>query len=76
MSPQEESTKDWLGEDVENTVEDSLGVRGDDVGSLTDAPGNGVEEPQANGPATADSEDFVDVLTKSARMLQSCKRMP
>ena len=74
MSPQEESTKNRLGENVEDTVEDSLGVRGDDIASLTDTPGDGVEEPQANGPATADSEDLVNILTESAGVLQVCKQ--
>ena len=75
MSPQEESTKDWLGEEVKDAVEDSLRVGGDDVASLTDTPGDGVEEPQTNGPAAADGEHLVDILTESARVLQECKQV-
>lgn len=34
VTPKEESTKDWLGEDVEDTIESSLGIGSDDVATL------------------------------------------
>lgn len=34
MAPEEESTEDGLGHDVENTVEDGLGVGRDNVATL------------------------------------------
>jgi hypothetical protein len=37
---------DGLGEDVEDTVEDHLRVGRDDVGTVTQTPGDGVEEPE------------------------------
>ncbi len=32
----------WLGDDVENTIEDHLSVRGDHVGTIGKSPGNGL----------------------------------
>jgi len=37
---------DGLGENVEDTVEDHLGVRGDSVGTIGKSPCDGVEEPE------------------------------
>lgn len=34
VSPDKKSTEDWLGENIEDTVEYSLTVRGDDVTAL------------------------------------------
>lgn len=45
VSPDEKSTEDGLSEEVEDTVEDSLGVWRDEVTSLADAPRNGVQDP-------------------------------
>lgn len=45
MSPDEESTEDGLSEEVKNTVEDGLGVRRDEVATLTDTPCNRVQKP-------------------------------
>lgn len=42
VAPKEKSTEDRLSEDVEDTVEDSLGVGRDDVSTLRKSPCDGV----------------------------------
>jgi hypothetical protein len=37
---------DGLGEEIEDTVEDHLGIRRDDVGTVGETPSDGVEEPE------------------------------
>ena len=64
MAPEEKSAKDGLAEDVENTVEDSFGVRRDDIPAFTHAPGDGVQAPETDSPKTADSVDSVDIGTE------------
>ena len=50
MTPEQESTKDRLGHNVQDTVEHRLGVGGDDVATLGKSPSNWVEEPEEGGP--------------------------
>lgn len=50
MTPKKESTKDGLCKNIQNTVEDGLGVRCDDVAALRKAPGDGIQEPEEDGP--------------------------
>lgn len=64
MAPEEKSAKDGLAEDVENTVEDSFGVRRDDIPAFTHAPGDGVQAPETDSPKTAESVDSVDIGTE------------
>jgi len=64
MAPEEESAKDGLGEDVENAVEDSFGVRRDDVPAFAHAPGDRVQEPETDSPKTANSVNPVDIGTE------------
>lgn len=45
MTPEQKSAKDGLGEEVQNTVEDSLGIWCDDVAALADAPCDRVQQP-------------------------------
>lgn len=45
VAPKEQSAKDWLGEDVEDTVEDSFGIRSNNIATLGQTPGNWVDEP-------------------------------
>jgi len=66
MTPEKESTKNWFGKDIENTVEDGLGIRGDDVATLAQTPGDWVQEPKTDGPDTADSVGLVDISSKVA----------
>lgn len=46
MTPDEKGTKARLREEIKDTVEDSLGVGGDDVASLAETPGDGVQDPE------------------------------
>jgi hypothetical protein len=68
MAPEEKSAKDGLAEDVEDTVEDSFGVRRDDIPAFTHAPGDGVQEPEGHGPSSAHSVDPVDIGTEITSM--------
>lgn len=61
VAPQEERAEDGLGHDVEDAVEDGFGVGRDDVAALGEAPGDGVEEPEEDGPDAADEVDAGDV---------------
>jgi len=55
VADEEEGAEDWLGQDIENTIKDSLRVWRDDVSTLTESPCNGVQEPEEDGPGTAKS---------------------
>lgn len=56
VAEDEKSTEDWLGEQVKDTVEDSLAVNGDDVATLAHTPSNWVEHPEEGSQATAHEE--------------------
>lgn len=71
MAPEEESAKDGLGEEVENAVEDSFGVRRDDVPAFAHAPGDRIQEPETDGPNTANSVNPVDIGTEITRLAAS-----
>lgn len=53
VTPDKESTKHWLGKQVEDTVEDGFRVRGNNVTALTYTPGNWIENPKEGGKRTA-----------------------
>lgn len=61
VTEEEESTEDWLGKSIKNTVEDGLAVWGDDVASLGHTPCNWVDEPEEHGPDTAEDEGLADL---------------
>ena len=61
VAPNQKRTKDRLGQQVQDTVKDGLGVRRDDVAAFTEAPGDGIDEPEGEGPDAADEEGAVDV---------------
>lgn len=69
MAPQEECTEDRLRQNVQDTVEDGLGIWGDDVSALGNSPCDWVEEPEEDGPDTTDEVCFTDVLAESAGVL-------
>ena len=71
MAPEEESTEDRLGHDIEDTVEDGLRVRGNDIATLRQTPGDGVEEPEEDGPRTADKIGLADVGTERVGVFAS-----
>lgn len=49
VTPDQECAKDWLGQKIQDTVEDSLGVRRNDVTTLANTPCNRVENPEESG---------------------------
>lgn len=57
--------KDRLSDDIENTVEDGLGVRVNDVATLGHTPGDGVEEPDKKGHESAHVEDTANIWAQS-----------
>lgn len=65
MEVKENSSKDGLGQDIENTVEDGLRVGVDNVGSFADAPSDRVQEPEEEGPDTTNQECSVYIFTES-----------
>jgi hypothetical protein len=60
VAENEEGTEDWLCKDVENTVEDSLGVWRNNIASFAQAPGDGIDEPEEDGPDTANRVDLLN----------------
>ncbi len=71
MTPEEKGTEHRLGQDIKDTVEDGLGIGGDDVAAFAETPGDRVEEPEEDGPAAADEVDARDVGTDVGGMLAS-----
>ena len=69
VAPQEESTEDGLGHDVQHAVEDGLGVGSDEVATLGQSPGDGVKEPEEDGPDTADEVGLADVGAEGGGVL-------
>lgn len=65
VAPEKQGSKDGFRENIQDTVEDGLRVRSDDVATLRQTPGNGIEEPQEDGPNTAGEESLVDVGAES-----------
>ena len=61
----------WLGKDIEDTVEDHLGVGGDDVSTIGETPGNGVEEPEEGEDASGDSVGSLETATEVGNTLPS-----
>lgn len=61
VSPDEKSTKDWLGEEVEDSVEDTLRVDGDDVSTLADTPCDWVQGPEESGERSTDHEGLTSI---------------
>lgn len=64
VAPEEESTEAGLGEEVEDTVEDGLAVRGNNVTALAQTPGNWVEDPEESSQASAHEEGPFDISAK------------
>ena len=58
VAPNQESTKDWFGQDIQNAVEDSLRVRCDDISALGESPSDWVEEPEESSPSTDSDVSF------------------
>ena len=69
VTPDEEGTEDRLGQQVQNTVEDGLGVGRDDIATLADTPGDRVQGPEEGSQATADEEGATDILAHDIGVL-------
>ena len=69
MTPEQESTKDWLGQDVQDTVERSLRVGRDNIATFRKSPGNRVEEPEESGPSADDNVGLGDIGPNRRRVL-------
>jgi hypothetical protein len=61
VPPEQQRAETWLGEDVENAIEDGLGIGRDDITTLAETPRNRVQEPQRDGPDAAEGVDVGDV---------------
>jgi hypothetical protein len=46
VTPEKESTEDWLREKIQNTIEDSLRIWRNNVAALAHTPGDWVEDPK------------------------------
>ena len=64
VTPDKESTEDRLSDQVEDTVEDSLGIGRDDVATLTNTPGDRVEDPEKSGERAAHGEAAADIFAE------------
>lgn len=64
MAPQEESAKDWLRTNIQNSVKDGLGIRCDDISALRKAPGDGIQEPKEDCPDANNQVSSGDIGTK------------
>lgn len=43
------NAEDWLGEEIQHTIEDGFIIGCDDVAALAESPGDGIEEPDDEG---------------------------
>lgn len=68
VAEDEQEAKDGLGEDIQDTVEDGLGVGVDDIAALGQAPGDRVQEPQEEGQHATLHERALDGSPKGIRM--------
>jgi hypothetical protein len=64
VSPDKESTEDWLGQEVEDAVEDGLRIWRNDVAALGNTPCNGVQDPQECSQGSAHEECTLDIATE------------
>lgn len=69
MAPNQESTKDWFSQDVQNTVEDSLRVGCDNISALGKSPGDWVEEPEESSPSTDNKVSFGNIRANGGCVL-------
>jgi len=65
VTENEESAEDRLGDQIEDTIEDSLRIRRDDIATLTDTPGDRVQDPKEGGERAAHGEAAADILTEN-----------
>lgn len=58
MSEQQPETKDWLGEDIENSISDDLSIDTPLSGSISNTPDNWVQSPEDESEASNGSEEL------------------
>lgn len=61
VAEDKQSTENRLGEKVQDTVEDSLRIRSNDVAALSHTPGDRVDNPEDGGEGTAPQEDTANI---------------
>ncbi len=71
MEPQQESAVDELGEDVQNPIEDRLGIGCDDIATFRESPADWIQEPQEDQVRTKGAVGFGDIWAESGRVLAS-----
>ena len=69
MTPQQESTKDWLGHEIQDTVKDGFRVGSNNITALRKSPCDGVEEPKEDGPDAANEISPRDVRADGCSVL-------
>jgi hypothetical protein len=60
VAPDEEGAEDGLGDEVEDTVEDGFRVGRDDVATLAETPGDGVQDPEEGCQGATVGEALAD----------------
>ena len=60
VAEEEDGAEDWLGKDVEDTVEDSFRVWRNDIATLAETPSDRIHEPEEDGPETAGEIGCID----------------
>jgi hypothetical protein len=71
VTPDEQTAKNRLGQDIENAVKNGLRVGRNVVATLAQAPGNGVESPQESGQGAAHEESLANILAHGVGVLAS-----
>lgn len=71
VSPEKQGSKDRLCDEIKNAVEDSLGVRSDQIATFTDAPGDGIENPDNGCKGTAHDKGSTDIRANMLSMQTS-----
>lgn len=65
VTPEEKSTEHWLGEEIQDAVENGFAIRCDDITTFCESPSDGVEEPQEDCEDAASQVRTSDVGTQS-----------
>lgn len=63
VTPNQESTEAGLSEEVKDAVENGLRVGRNDVATLAESPGDGVQDPEEGGQRTAIQEGLLHLGT-------------
>lgn len=58
MSAEQPSTKDWLGQDIKNSISNDLSINRPETSSITNSPNDWVQSPDDDGESSNSSEGF------------------